>query len=607
MSQVQEVKESIDIAEVIGARISLLRAGRYYKANCPFHSERSPSFFVDDVMQRYKCFGCGESGDALTFLEKYEGMSFSEALEELAQKAGITLKKFTKTKDDTLRDEILEVLSLARQYYHYLLTDHKSGQVARDYIKDRKITKESINLFQMGFALDQWQGLINFLHKKKKYSLSLLEKAGLIIKSNKNGRYYDRFRGRIIFPLKDHRGRVVGFSGRKIDGDEKDAKYINSPETMLYHKSKMLFGFSELYQEIRKSGFVAVVEGEFDVISSTQAHMNSIVAIKGSALTEDHAKLLKRTVDKVLLSLDTDKAGVAATKKAITALKKTELQLRVIVIPGGKDPDELIKADQKLWRKAVKESITAHEFLIMVSFKNNDQATPEGKKAIMKDLLPVLSEIEHAVELEHYSRDVATKLGVQLESVKTDIQSYKNKQKLGKKLPKKNKQKISTTIQENTTKLQKKDSPRDRLEKYILFLLFQTKNTQIFEHVRSIHQNEIKFTVAGLSQIIRSLDEHNGVFELKKFAGGLAADLQEILFDIHSNQDFVKNLQDIDIEAEWIGSIKKIKNMGLKDKKAEIITKISILDEKAELSEAEMAQHDELLRELVALNIMEKL
>lgn len=601
MSQVQEVKEANDIVEVIGARVSLQRAGKYFKANCPFHSERSPSFFVDDALQRYKCFGCGESGDVITFLEKFEGMSFSEALEELAQKAGITLQKFTKSQDDTLREQILEVLSLARQYYHYLLTDHKSGEVAREYLKNRKVTKESITLFQMGYALNQWEGLINFLHKKKKYSIELLEQAGLIIQG-RNGKYYDRFRGRIIFPLKDHRGRVVGFSGRLVEGDNKDAKYINSPETLLYHKSKMLFGFSELYQEIRKSGFVVVVEGEFDVVSSTQVHMNSIVAIKGSALTEDHAKLLQRTVDKVLLSLDTDSAGVAATKKAITALSKTELQLRVIIIPGGKDPDELIKSDPKLWRKAVKESVTAHEFLIMVAFKQHDETTPEGKQAIMKELLPVLSEIEHAVELEHYSRDIAQKLGVQLESVKTDVQQYKNKKRFGADSTKKTSKKTSSEPKIEI----KKETPRERLEKYIVFLLFLSENSKIFEHVRSLHSNAVEFSTPGLKQILKALDEHNGVFELKKFANSLPTDLQETLFDIHANQDFIKNMQDIDAQAEWSGSIKKLKKMILSDKKKQIIEQISILDEKDELTAEETKMHDDLLRELVSLNVTEK-
>lgn len=607
MSQVQEVKEATDIVSVIGAKVSLQRSGKYFKANCPFHSERSPSFFVDDALQRYKCFGCGESGDVITFLEKYEGMSFSEALEELANRAGITLQKFTKSKDDTVREQILEVLSLAKQYYHYLLTEHKAGEVAREYLKERRVTKESINLFQMGYALDQWEGLLTFLHKKKKYSLLLLEQAGLIIQG-RNGKYYDRFRGRIIFPLKDHRGRVVGFSGRKILGDEKDAKYINSPETMLYHKSKMLFGFSELYQEIRKAGFVVVVEGEFDVISSTQAHMNSIVAIKGSALTQDHAKLLERTVTKVLLSLDTDSAGVAATKKAIDALKLTELELRVIIIPGGKDPDELIKTDPKLWREAVKQSVTAHEFLIKVAFQQHNHETPEGKKAIMRELLPVLSEIEHAVELEHYSREIAEKLGVKLESVKADIAQFKNKKRIGGVNASSKMSTTNTTATEpKTAQTPQKETARERLEKYVMFLLFQTENTQIFEHVRSLHSNEIVFVTPGLKQILRALDEHQGVFELKKFAASLPADIQETLFEIHANQEFISGIEEIDLQTEWLGSIKKLKKLTIVDEKKTLIDAISVLDEKQYLTQAEQAEHDELLRALADLNAKEKL
>lgn len=597
MSQVQEVKEASDIVEVIGSRVSLQRAGRYFKANCPFHSERSPSFFVDDALQRYKCFGCGESGDVINFLEKYEGMSFAEALEELAQKAGIELQKYTKSKDDTLREQILEVLSLARQYYHYLLTEHKSGDVARAYLKDRKVSKESVKLFQMGYALESWDGLIKFLHKKKKYSLKLLEDAGLIIKG-RGGKYYDRFRGRIIFPLKDHRGRVVGFSGRKIAGDEKDAKYINSPETLLYHKSKMLFGFSELYQEIRKAGYVVVVEGEFDVVSSTQAHMNAIVAIKGSALTEDHAKLLQRTVDKVLLSLDTDSAGVAATKKAITALGQTELELRVIVIPDGKDPDELIKTDPKLWRQAVKSSVSAHEFLISAAFKQHDATRPEGKRAIMKELLPTFAEIKHAVELEHYSRILAEKLGVKLESVREDIKNYEKTGRVAESKPRSETQ---------TQDAQKKKSAREKLEEYVLFLLFQSETTSIFQLLRDLQSAQIEFLTPGAQQIIRKLDEHSGAFELKSFASQLPADLQEVLFEIHSNQDFISAIQNIDVHAEWKGSVSKLKSSALADTKKQIIQKIAALDEKESLTPEEEREHNELLRNLAELNAQEKL
>ncbi|NCQ65860.1 MAG: DNA primase [Candidatus Pacebacteria bacterium CG_4_10_14_3_um_filter_34_15] len=593
MSQIQEIKEASDIVEIIGSRISLQRAGSYMRGLCPFHGEKSPSFFVDESLQRFKCFGCGESGDVLTFLEKYDGMTFAEALEELANRAGITLQKFTKTTDDFHREKILEVLSLAKQYYHYLLTDHKVGAVAREYLKNRSVTNESIKIFQMGYALTSWDGLINFLHKKKKYDLNLLLDAGLIIKG-KTGRYYDRFRSRIIFPLNDHRGRTVGFSGRVIDGDEKDAKYINSPETILYHKSKMLFGFSELYQEIRKAKEVVVVEGEFDVISSTQAHMNSIVAIKGSALTADHAKLLKRTVDKVLLSLDTDDAGVQATKKAITALKETNLELRAVIIPNGKDPDELIKSDPKKWRDAVKASIPAHEFLIKASLMQHDKTKPEGKRAIMKELSPLFAQIEHAVELEHYVKLLAGELGVKPESVKEDVDNYKNKESFGNSANKK-----SEKEKENLDDKPPTVDHREKLEKYILFLLFHSDKTKILGKVENL--TDVSFQLSGANFVLKELAKYSGIFDLKSFAAKLPEDIQEKLFDIYSDQILLKDLDSLDMDKEWLTLVKKLKTLIIKDEVSRITQELSELDEKLEKTEEEVERQNVLLKRIVKL------
>ncbi|MBU0974424.1 DNA primase [Patescibacteria group bacterium] len=590
MSQIQEVKEASDIVEIIGSRISLQRAGSYMRGLCPFHGEKSPSFFVDESLQRFKCFGCGESGDILTFLEKYDGMTFAEALEELANRAGITLQKFTKTTDDVHREKILEVLSLAKQYYHYLLTDHKVGTVAREYLKHRSITNESIKIFQMGYALTSWDGLINFLHKKKKYDLNLLLDAGLIIKG-KTGRYYDRFRSRIIFPLNDHRGRTVGFSGRVIDGDEKDAKYINSPETVLYHKSKMLFGFSELYQEIRKSREVVVVEGEFDVISSTQAHMNSIVAIKGSALTANHAKLLKRTVDKVLLSLDTDDAGVQATKKAIIALKETNLELRAVIIPNGKDPDELIKSDPKKWRDAVKASIPAHEFLVKAALMQHDQSKPEGKRAIMKELSPLFAQIEHAVELEHYIKLLASELGVKPESVKEDVDNYKNKTAFGNSAKKRE-------VKSQNSKVAKID-PREKLEKYILFLLFHSDKARILRKVESLA--DVSFQLIGANFVIKELANFSGLFDLKPFAAKLPEDIQEKLFDVYSDEVLLKGLDTLDIDKEWQTLVKKLKSIIVKDEVSIITKELGELDEKLEKTDEEVEKQNLLLKRIVKL------
>ncbi|MCA9369200.1 MAG: DNA primase [Pseudomonadales bacterium] len=586
MSQIQEVKEATDIIEVIGSRITLQRSGTYFKGLCPFHGEKSPSFFVDERLQRYKCFGCGESGDVFTFLEKYEGMSFSEALQQLADKADITLESYKKSSDDELREQLLEVLNLAKEYYHFLLTKHKTGEVAREYLKDRHVNSESIKLFQLGYSLPGWDGLIKFLHIKKKYKMELLEQAGLVIKG-KQGRYYDRFRGRVMFPLRDSRGRVVGFSGRILQGDEKDAKYINSPETLLYHKSKMLFGFSELFQHIRKAGQVIVVEGEFDVVTSQQAHVNNIVAIKGSALTEDHAKLLARVADTVLLSLDSDNAGVKATKKSIEVLKPTKVELRVIQVPEGKDPDELIRKDPRLWRETVKHSVTAYDFLIDAAFKQFDATSPSGKRKIMEELAPVLAQVKHAVELEHYIKSVATKLGVQVSTVTSDVRSFKRHNVLPPE-----KQDIPQQAE-----AKKKLTPKEQQEQYCVYLLFSGPESKLVARAQQL--SEFNFETSGVNQIIRTLGDQEGSMNVRMFSSHLPEDLKQTLFDIMAEYRSKNTLEAS--KEEWKLALKKLKKLSIAERINQITHQLALLDDKPDKSDKEEARQNELLKEIVLL------
>lgn len=595
-SQVRQVKEATDIVDVIGERLNLQLAGTYHKGLCPFHSEKSPSFFVSDQMQRYKCFGCGESGDAFEFLQKYEGMTFYESLKYLADQAGITLEQHAKTPEDDHREKILEVLDLAKEYYHYLLTKHEVGQEAREYLKDRGIHSESIKLFKIGFSVVSWDGVINYLHKKKKYSLELLSDAGLIIQG-KGGRYYDRFRGRVMFPLTNHRGQTVGFSGRVLDPQAKDAKYINSPETLVYHKSELLFGLSQLYQFIRKQRRVIVVEGEFDVISSSQANVNIIVAIKGSALTQEHAKLLRRTVDVVLLALDTDSAGVEATKKAIITLRETQVELRVVQIPSGKDPDDLIRSDPGKWREVVKQSVSAYEFLIAVSLKQHDPDTPEGKRAIMKELGPILAQLEHAVELEHYVKELAESLNVQPEVVKQDItRSKRMQQQNGSK---------QSDRHEKSLEYSTKQSPpaamtrKMKLEQYLLFLLLQQDGPALAKKAAELAKLEL--STVGTSQVLAALIDQGDDVSLETVTKRLPEDLQQKVFAWYSNQDHLKNIDRTDIDTEWHQQIAELKKEQLKAKKDQITKELAELDKKLTKSDVETAKQDGLLKELAQL------
>lgn len=600
MSQIRAIKDASDIVEVIGSRVSLQRSGTNWKGLCPFHSEKSPSFFVSEQMQRYRCFGCGKSGDVFTFLQDFEGMSFYETLEILAEQAGITLEKSSPSGEDKIRTEVLEVLDLAKEYYHYLLTQHDVGFPGRQYLKERKVTNESIKIFQLGFSLDKWDGLIKFLHNKKKYPLDILVSAGLVIKS-KNGRYYDRFRSRIMYPLRNHRGQIVGFSGRILPGTEdkaaeKQAKYINSPETIVYHKSQLLYGFSELYQHIRQEKQVIVVEGEMDAIGSVQAHINHVVAIKGSALTEQQVKLLSRTVDQVILCLDADSAGVEATKKAIAVINNTEisrqtpLELRVARIPSGKDPDELSKENPKLWRETVKRSMTAYEFVIQVSFEKNDATSPEGKTKIMHELLPILAEITHAVELEHYIKVVAERLGVSNASVSKDIAQYrKNRQlNLGAKDSQPEKTQVSSMPQ----------TRQQKLEEYAWFLLLHSDPDTILNRAETLSILNLK--LPGAEIILETVMNHKDD-SLQEIVAALPEDLQKQVFQLYSQHMLLSDIGAKDTAKEWDRTIQDLKKESHRERTTEITAELEKIDQLRDKTPEILQKQEKLLIELVQL------
>ena len=248
MDQIEEVRRKVDIVDLVSESVTLKKSGRNFKANCPFHEEKTPSFMVSQERQIWKCFGCNLGGDIYGWLIEREGMEFGEALRTLADKAGVKLKSYKPTKEQQMKDKLLEINHLASEYYHYLLTSHKAGKRALEYLLKRGITKSSIKTFKLGFAVDEWEGLINFLVKKKGYKINELEMAGLAIRGQRG--FYDRFRNRIMFPLFDHRNRVVGFAGRVYVKEQKQAKYVNTPETELYHKSSVLYGLEKTKEAI---------------------------------------------------------------------------------------------------------------------------------------------------------------------------------------------------------------------------------------------------------------------------------------------------------------------------------------------------------------------
>ena len=617
MSQVLEVKQATDIIQLIGERITLARSGTNWRGLCPFHSEKSPSFFVSEQFQRYRCFGCGETGDAFTFLEKYEGLTFPEALQILADRAGITLAKeaFGMSAVDEQRVRVLEILDLAREYYHYLLTKHKAGEVARAYLKERGVTQDSVKLFQLGYALDDWDGLMKFLHGKKKYALADLLAAGLVIQSQRQpGRSYDRFRGRLMFPLTDARGRVVGFSGRILQGDQKDAKYINTPETMLYHKAQLLFGYSQLYQHIRQAKEVIVVEGEFDVISSAQAHVNHVVAVKGSALTDAHAKLLQRTVERVILSFDMDAAGVEATKRAIQVVQPYGLELRVLQLPegegvakGAKDPDELARTNPAQWREIAKSSISVYEFCLRAAVRRANPQTPEGRRQIMDEVGPVLAQITHAVELDFYLHKLAEVLHVPLSTVQTDIERIRRfgsgrgvssirptSQSSSTSNPPSSTQKAS-----DRSKPPAKPTRKGKLAEYALFLLLQTPDADLLARAEQL--KHVRYPQPAYATLIERILATPAPFHLKRFNQDLPEDLQQTVFTIVSHPEYVALLPELALDKEWQRTTRELITVDIGEELAEIAREIELLEQKSTRSAEDDTHLTTLLARMVKL------
>lgn len=595
MSQIKTVKEATDIVEIIGERLELQKGGSNLKAPCPFHSEKTPSFFVNSQMQRFRCFGCGETGDVFEFLQKYEGMTFYESLEYLADRANITLeKKNIQNRDDQDREQVLAALNLAKEYYHYLLVQHKAGRSARDYLEDRGIAESIIQQFQLGAAPTGWDGLLKYLHGKKKYSLKTLEQAGLILKGKRGG-YYDRFRGRLMFPLKNHRGQVVGFSGRVLDPTEKQAKYINSPETMVYHKSQMLFGLSEQFQAIRKAEEAVVVEGEFDVLSSVKAKVPQVVAIKGSALTEEQVKLLKRVVKRIILALDRDEAGIEASRRAITVATTHDLELRVAdpTLMTGKDPDDLARENPKAWRQAVKQSISVYDFLLQMAIDQFDASTPEGKKAIIKSLAQPFTKIPHAVEFDVYLKKLASQLNVRSELVKQDLQTEAKKQKLTGR-------RVSTT-----TKSKPKAKPgtrplsrQARLEEYTIFLLLHSQPKTWPDKVGQLEH--VSFAQPALHHLVQLL-RTKSVSSVSQLIADLPEDIQQQVFELHTHPIYFPRLESIKISDEWPQTVAELRQLDIAHELQKISAELAELDRVEQKNQTQENRQAELLGKISQL------
>jgi DNA primase len=418
-SDVEEVKSRINIVDLVGEYIRLVKAGSNWKGLCPFHNEKSPSFMVSEERQSWHCFGCGKGGDAFSFVMEMEGAGFREALEQLAQKAGVPLRKFEKGDQgrESQKPKLFNILELATKWYEKNLWEGKEKDKILKYLRERGLTDETIKKFRLGYAPDGWRNVLEFLQKRD-YKINEISKTGLFVEKEagigfqtQTSECYDRFRDRIMFPIQDMMGRVIGFSARVAPGgDEKNAKYINTPQSELYDKGKTLYGLHLAKTEIKKKDEAILVEGNMDVIASHQAGFSNTVAVSGTALTQDQIKIIKRYTENIKMAFDMDLAGQAAAKKSARVCLENDLNVRIVLLSGGKDAADVIRENKENWGKAVLEARGLIEYYFEDTFSRYNAKDPIGKKKIAKELLNIIKDVSSPVEQSHWLKTLAEKL-----------------------------------------------------------------------------------------------------------------------------------------------------------------------------------------------------
>jgi len=462
-SVVEEIKKRINIIDYINTFVTLKKTGRNFKANCPFHQEKTPSFIVSPERQIWHCFGaCQEGGDIFKFLMKWEGITFYEALKEVAEKTGVKLIRLSfEDKIWKKKEKLINMNFLASEYFNYLLLKTDFGKKALEYLSSRLIKTPILKKFGIGYAAQSWDSLLKFL-KKKKFSQDELFESGLLVRGER-GDYYDRFRGRIMFPIKDVRNNIIGFSGRSLGTEDKSAKYINTPETPIYHKRETLFGIDLAKEAIKKEKNAVLVEGEFDVISPYQYGFENFVAVKGSVVTKEQLMLLKRYTNKITLALDKDTAGQEAVKRGLSEAESLEFEISVVNFDYAKDPDEAVRKDIDTFRRTIKKPIPIYDYIIYSAQKNNPEDDPFSKKRIAEEVIPFMEKISNPIVQSYYVKKLAGILNVSENSVELLIKRTKYKQKEKQRYKLKQKGADETTREVN-------------IQKYLLSLIFQNKN-----------------------------------------------------------------------------------------------------------------------------------
>ena len=573
-NNVEQIKERLNIVDVVGDYIKLEKAGINYKACCPFHNEKTPSFFISPDRDSFKCFGCGEGGDIFTFVEKYEGVDFKGSLKILAEKAGVELKK-ENPKKISEKNRIYDILEKSTLFFQNNLLKNKE---ALKYLKKRGIEDKIIKQFRLGYALNEWQSIYDYL-KKEGYSDIEIEKAGMIKKKDRGVGFYDRFRNRVIFPLFDNSNRPMAFSGRLFEinqGENKDmAKYLNSPETILFNKSNILYAYNFAKNTMRKSDFSIVVEGQMDLLMCHQAGYTNTVASSGTSLTVGHLKLLKRFSDKMVLAFDGDEAGFKSACKASKLALLNNMEVRLMKIPNGMDPADLILNNKKEWKKSLKNDKHIIDFYLEKLIDEIKDRRKLGNK-VQKSVLPYVALVKSEIEKANFVEGIAKKLEIPVQAIRSELNKIKIE--LPKDLKYDSNEMIDELIIREESHLEGKLERKNNIIRQLSGLYWwQKKIKKPILEMELFENNLINIAGDDVFQKILKLPEkikNEIIFEAEIFYQDLEYDSLELKNDLELKiQELFLNLETILIESKIEKLILKIKEIK-KDENEEDLEKI---------------------------------
>ena len=423
---IEQIRNASDIVEIIGSFVPLKRAGTNFLGLCPFHKEKTPSFNVNPSKQIFHCFGCHKGGDVFTFIREFENLNFLESVQRLAERAQIPID-FEMTpgqrEEGSLKQKLRTLHEQVAKHWEMILANDANAQIARDYLARRGVSEEAVKRFRMGYAHDRWDNILNWA-KSKKHDPNLLEKGGLVIAGDKG--HYDRFRGRLIFPICDEQGRVVGFSGRVLSPEQKGGKYINSPETPIFSKSRIIYGLDKAKRPILDAKSTVVCEGQLDTIACHLAGIENSVAPQGTALTADHARILKRYAEEVILCFDSDTAGQQAALRSLDDLLASGLAIRVAVIPKPHDPDSFIREHGvEAFRHVIDEAPGFFDFLISYLCQIHDADSDRGRVNIVQAMREAVQKTDNPVLIDTYAQKLSHRLNVAADAVRSEFAKRK--------------------------------------------------------------------------------------------------------------------------------------------------------------------------------------